>query len=157
IDLAFVCSLPYVEHEHLVEPVAAPVLSGQRYGGEPVYFSDVVVRADSPIRDFADLRSGAWAYNEKQSQSGYGITRDSLLRLGETRGFFGRVVEAGWHERCLSLIAAGEVDAAAIDSHVLETYLQAHPALAPALRVIATLGPSPIQPVVVSRRLPQSL
>ena len=28
VDLAFVCSLPYVEWAHLVEPLAAPVLSG---------------------------------------------------------------------------------------------------------------------------------
>src|SRR2546421_2824087 len=75
-DLAFVCSLPYVECAQLVEPLAAPVLSGERYGDRPIYFSDVVVHADSPICSFAELRGRSWAYNEPRSQSGYGITRD---------------------------------------------------------------------------------
>src|SRR6266851_7384114 len=34
---------------------------------------------------------------EPLSQSGYGITRYSLLRLGETQGFFGQVVKTGSH------------------------------------------------------------
>ncbi|HEY7564237.1 MAG TPA: phosphate ABC transporter substrate-binding protein, partial [Acidimicrobiia bacterium] len=46
-DVCFVCSLPYVmfEREGIspAEPIAAPVLQGDRYGGKPVYFSDVIV------------------------------------------------------------------------------------------------------------------
>jgi phosphonate transport system substrate-binding protein len=158
-DVAFVCGLAYVELADAgvvdVEPVAAPVLQGERYGGRPVYFSDVVVRRDRPFRSFADLRGRSWAYNEPHSQSGYGVTRHHLARLGETNGYFGRVVEAGWHERSLRMVCADEVDASAIDSHVLAVALRDEPGLAGVLRVIATLGPSPIQPVVASRRLPQ--
>src|SRR5262245_18796395 len=51
VDVGFVCGLPYVQLTHggeaPVEPVAAPVLEGNRYGGQPIYFSDVVVRRDS--------------------------------------------------------------------------------------------------------------
>lgn len=159
VDVAFVCGLAYVElsgrGEAPVEPVAAPVLRGKRYGGRPVYFSDVIVRHDSPVRSFADLCGRSWAYNEPHSQSGYGITRYYLVRLGETNGFFGRVVAAGWHERSLELVCSGEVDAAAIDSHVLAVALRDRPELAGLVRVIATLGPSPIQPVVAARRLPE--
>jgi phosphonate transport system substrate-binding protein len=160
-DFAFVCGLPYVEllrrGEPPVEPLAAPVLRGQRYGGQPVYFSDVIVRHDSPFHSFTDLRGRSWAYNEPHSQSGYGITRHHLLRCGETTGFFGAVVEAGWHERAIGLVCEGAVDASAIDSHVLAVALRDRPALAERLRVIDTLGPSPVQPVVASRRLPESL
>jgi phosphonate transport system substrate-binding protein len=160
-DVAFVCGLPYVEllrrGEPPVVPLAAPVLRGERYGGRPVYFSDVVVRRDSPYRSFADLRGRSWAYNEPHSQSGYGITRHHLLRQGEVHGFFGVVIEAGWHERALGMVCAGEVDATAIDSHVLAVTLRDRPELAGRLRVIDTLGPSPIQPVVAARRLPEPL
>ncbi|MCC6417387.1 MAG: PhnD/SsuA/transferrin family substrate-binding protein, partial [Gemmataceae bacterium] len=141
----------------LIEPLAAPVLQGERYAGRPVYFSDVVVRRDSPFQSFADLRGRSWSYNEPRSHSGYGVTRYWLVRLGETRGFFGRVLEAGWHERSLRLVAAGEVDASAIDSQVLAVALRDHPELAERLRVLATLGPSTIQPVVAARRLPEAL
>jgi phosphonate transport system substrate-binding protein len=157
-DVAFVCGLPYVERTSRgdcpVEPIAAPVLHGDRYSGRPIYFSDVIVRRDSPCYSFADLRGRSWAYNERLSQSGYGITRFVLARDGHARGFFGRVLEVGWHESAVRLVAAGECDASAIDSHLLEVMFRDEPELANELRVIETLGPSTIQPVVVSRRLP---
>src|SRR5262245_41355086 len=158
-DVAFVCGLPYVERtlcgDCPVEPIAAPVLLGARYGGRPIYYSDVIVRRDSPCRSFADLRGRSWAYNERHSQSGYGITRFVLARDGHAKGYFGRVVEAGWHERAVELVATGECDASAIDSQLLAVMFRDDPALADELRVIETLGPSTIQPVVVSRRLPR--
>src|SRR5262245_51715606 len=139
VDLAFACSLAYIEEPtlraHFV-PLAAPVLMGSRYGGEPVYYSDVIVRQGSPLRSFAELRGRSWAYNEPYSQSGYGVTRYHLARAGATRGYFGTVVAAGRHDRAIHLVAAGAVDAAAIDSHHLETYLRQCPELASALRVI---------------------
>jgi phosphonate transport system substrate-binding protein len=161
VDVAFVCGLPYVElsrgGEAPVEPLAAPVLRGERFGGRAIYFSDVIVHRDSRSRSFADLRGCSWAYNEPHSQSGYGVTRYHLVCRGETDGYFGRVVEAGWHEEALQLVARNEVDAAAIDCHVLGVALRARPELAARVRVIDTLGPSTIQPVVASRRLPHRL
>jgi phosphonate transport system substrate-binding protein len=159
-DAAFLCGLAYVELVDRgcpLEAVAAPVLRGERYRGQPVYFSDVLVRCDSPFHCFADLRGCTWSYNEPLSHSGYGITRYRLVQLGETNGFFGRVIEAGWHERSIRLLCSGEVDAAAVDSHVLSLALRDWPDLAGRLRVIDTFGPSTIQPIVVSRRLPEQL
>lgn len=160
-DAGFLCGLAYVEltagPEPALEPLAAPVPRGERYGGRPVYFSDVVVRRDSPFRRFADLRGRAWSYNEPLSHSGYGVIRYHLVRLGETRGFFGRVVEAGWHRRSLRLVCDREVDASAIDSQLLAVALRDRPELGRRLRVIESLGPSTVQPFVASRRLPASL
>src|SRR5262245_15536751 len=130
-EVAFVCGLPYVELVRragpVVEPLAAPLLKGRRYGGRPVYFSDVVVRRDSPYRTFADLRGRSWAYNEPCSHSGYGVTRYRLVLMGETRGFFGKVVEAGFHESSLRMVCSGEVDGSAIDSHVLALFRRDFP------------------------------
>jgi ABC-type phosphate/phosphonate transport system substrate-binding protein len=47
-------------------------------------------------------------------------------------------------------VHAGKVDASAIDSHVLALTLQDYPELADGLRIIDTLGPSTIQPVVAA-------
>jgi phosphonate transport system substrate-binding protein len=161
VDIAFVCGLPYIElargGEAQLEPLAAPILHGERFGGRAIYFSDVIVHRASRLESFADLRGCSWAYNEPHSQSGYGITRYHLVCRGETNGYFGRVVEAGWHEEALRLVACSAVDAAAIDCHVLAVALRAQPELAARVRVIDTLGPSTIQPVVASRRLPQRL
>ena len=160
-EVCFVCSLPYVTLERRgirpAIPVAAPVLRGGRYGGRPIYFSDVIVPRESPARSFDDLRGRSWAYNEALSHSGYGITRYHLLRLGETNGFFSEVIEAGFHETAIRMVAAGEVDGSAIDSQVLAIALRDDPGLGEALRLVDALGPSTIQPVAVSRRVPEAL
>lgn len=155
-DVCFVCSLPYVHFEREgiapAEPIAAPVLQGERYGDEPIYFSDVIVAADSDIDTFADLRGRSWAFNEPLSQSGYGITRYHLVTLGETNGYFGDVIEAGFHESAIRMVRDGEVDASAIDSQVLGIEMRENPELQDELRIIDSLGPSTIQPVAVSKR-----
>ena len=160
-EVCFVCSLVYVEFERRgmapMVPVAAPVLQGDRYGDRPIYYSDVIVHRDSPLSSFLDLRGRSWAYNEPLSQSGYGITRYHLVELGETHGFFGRVVAAGFHEEAIRMVAAHEVDASAIDSQVLAVALRDDPRLGRSLRVIDALGPSTIQPVAVSKRVPLEL
>ena len=158
IDAGFICGLPYVQLMRQVpapvELLAAPVLRGDRYAGRPIYFSDVIVRQDSPVRTFADLRGRSWAYNDTESHSGYNLTRHHVVKIGETHGYFARVVEAGYHQQAIRMVAAGEVDAAAIDSQVLAIELRDHPHLGEVLRVIHALGPSTIQPVVAARRLP---
>lgn len=159
-DVVFLCGLAYVEingDRPVLDALAAPVLRGARYAGRPVYFSDVIVRRDRPWQSFADLRGRSWAYNEPQSHSGYGITRYRLVRMGETRGYFGRVLGAGWHERAIRLVCSGAIDASAIDSQVLAVAVRDDPGLASRLRVIDALGPSTIQPVAADRRLPEAL
>jgi phosphonate transport system substrate-binding protein len=159
-DLGVICGLPYVwladRHPAPVQPLAAPVLAGDRYGGRPVYYSDVIVRHDSPVTCLEELRGRSWTYNEPASHSGHAVTLYSLVRMGARPGFFGRVVEAGFHQQAIRLVHAGAVDAAAIDSQVLAVELRDHPELA-GLRVIGALGPSTIQPVVAASRLPDRL
>ncbi len=161
IDVGFICGLPYIQLARQtpapVELLAAPVIAGERYGGRPVYFSDVITHRSSPFRTFADLRGRSWAYNDLDSHSGYNLTRQYLVRLGETRGFFSRVVEAGFHQRAIELVATREIDAAAIDSQVLAIELRDQPGLGEEVRVIETLGPSSIQPVVAARHLSADL
>jgi len=160
-DLGVICGLPYVwlaaRHPAPVEPLAAPVLDGARYGARPVYFSDVIVRRDSPITCLEELAGRSWAYNEPASHSGHTVTLYSLVRMGARPGFLGPLVEAGFHQRAIRLVASGGVDAAAIDSQVLGIELRDHPRLAGRLRVIGAFGPSTIQPVVAASRLPARL
>jgi len=160
-DLGVICGLPYVwlaaRCPAPVEPLAAPVLAGARYGGRPVYYSDVIVRQDSPISCLEELGGCSWAYNEPASQSGHTVTLYSLVRLGARPGFFARVVEAGFHQRAIRLVHSGAVDAAAIDSQVLAIELRDHPRLTDGLRVVGSFGPSTIPPVVAASRLPDQL
>lgn len=154
-DVCFVCSIPYLLFADAgridMEVVAAPVLRGDRYAGRPVYFSDVIVAATSPHRSFADLRGASWAYNEPFSHSGYVTVLHHLATLGVDRTYFSRMIEAGFHQDAIRMVADGRVDASAIDSQVLDVELRDHPELAGAVRRIGAIGPSTIQPVVVSR------
>jgi phosphonate transport system substrate-binding protein len=153
VDVAFVCSPPLLWLGDAVEAIAAPVLCDPRFGERPLYGSDVVVGARSAHRSLADLRGGRWAYNEPSSWSGYWTT---LARVGDW-SYFGEVVAAGSHQRALRMVANGEVDGSAIDAHVLAVELRDHHELAARLRVVETLGPAPIQPVVARAGLDPEL
>lgn len=160
-DIGFICGLPYVQLTRRRPPpvdlVAAPVLQGERYQDRPIYFSDVIVRRASPFQRFADLRGRSWSYNDPDSHSGYNVTRYRLVQMGETNGFFSQVIQAGWHQKSIRMVIEGTVDASAIDSQVLAIELRDHPAWASQLRVIDSLGPSSIQPVVAARQLPEHI
>ena len=127
--------------------------SEPRFQGQPLYCSEVVVRRDSGFRSLEDLRGARWAYNEPSSWSGYWVT---LARVGAWE-YFGAVVAAGSHRRALDMVAAGQVDGSAIDWQVLAVELRDHPELAEQLQVVDSLGPAPIQPVVVRTGLDPGL
>jgi phosphonate transport system substrate-binding protein len=125
------------------------VLTDPRFGGAPLYSSEVVVQADSTFRSLADLAGARWAVNEPSSWSGYWVT---LSRVGEW-SYFSQVVEAGSHQRALRMVADGRIDGCAIDCQVLAVELRKHPGLAARIRIVESLGPSPIQPVVARSTL----
>lgn len=161
VDVAFICGLPYVLMQQQAQPpvelLAAPVLCGQRYAEPPVYFSDVIVRQESSYQTFAELAGCRWAFNEEISYSGYRVVDHFLRQQRHDWGFFGEVVRAGSHQNAMKMVQAGTADAAAIDSQVLAVEKQQRPDLAAAVRVISSIGPSPMPPVVVARRLTAQL
>lgn len=161
IQILWLCGLPYVDKADLansdMELLAVPVPAGARYHGRPVYFSDVVVRRRSSFESFVDLRGASWAYNEPRSHSGFNVVRAYLAEIGQSKGFFGSVVESGAHSNSIELILSGAIDGAAVDSTVLEWLLSQRADLDDQLRVIDTIGPSPIPPWVISTKLSGSL
>ncbi|HEY1266120.1 MAG TPA: PhnD/SsuA/transferrin family substrate-binding protein [Candidatus Binatia bacterium] len=157
IHICWLCGWPYVlkaDRRADIELLGAPLPAGERYRDRPIYFSDIVVCRDSAFHSFADLHRSRWTYNEPLSHSGYNLVRWHLASLGVTRGFFGSVVESGAHSRSLRMVLDGTVDGAAIDSMVLEWELGHKPQLAGKIRVVGTLGPSPVPPWAISKKVP---
>lgn len=159
--VCFVCSIPYLLLSSAgrirMEVIAAPVLRGRRYAGLPIYFSDVIVGAHRPWRSIDELHGRRWAFNEPYSHSGFMVALHGLARLGAAASFIGEAIEAGFHDDAIQMVRDGRADWAAIDSQVLDLALRRDPRLRRDIRVIATLGPSTIQPVVASaRRLSRS-
>jgi phosphonate transport system substrate-binding protein len=162
VDVAFMCAPSFIWLRGLRPPPAellgvAPVFDDERNAGRPVYFCDVIVRDDAPIRTFSDLRGSAWAYNDKSSLSGYYGLLDKLAASGKDENFFGSVTCSGSHLDSIQAVLQGEADAAAIDSNVLRIRLRETPTLRNALRVIESWGPYPIQPIVVNSNLDPNL
>jgi phosphonate transport system substrate-binding protein len=156
-DIGFLCGLQYVHMKNLpacpVELLVAPVLQGQRYQHRPIYYSDVIVRRESSYASFDDLNGCIWAYNERVSHSGYNLVCYSLLERNKTPHYFGKTVATGSHLQSLQAILDGKADGAPIDSHLLDVLRQEKPEIAARIRVIDSLGPSTIPPLVISTRL----
>lgn len=161
IEILWLCGLPYVlkadAAESGVELLAAPIPRGERYRDRPIYFSDVVVRRDRPFQSFFDLHGASWAYNEPRSHSGFNVVRAYLAEFGRLDHFFGVVVESGAHLVSLEMVLDGQVDGSAIDSTVLEWLIGERAELSGEIRVIDSMGPSPIPPWVISRQVPKRL
>jgi phosphonate transport system substrate-binding protein len=161
IHVCWICGLPYVRKADAPNSniclLVAPVMRSARYKGQPIYFSDVVVRRESKFHTFSDLEGATWAYNERRSHSGFQIVSYQLSRTGRDWGFFGRVQESGAHRVSLQLVLSGKVDASAIDSTVLEMEYLRNPEIRTQIRVIDTLGPSPIPPWVILRTVPETV
>ncbi|MGH2751280.1 MAG: phosphate/phosphite/phosphonate ABC transporter substrate-binding protein [Actinomycetota bacterium] len=158
-DLGFMCAPSLVLLRQSDNPSielvpVAPVFADERAAGHPVYFSDVVVRSDSDVARFDDLRGRTWAYNDALSLSGWHSALQRLSTMGAGSEFFASTVVAGSHLESLRLVAEKRVDGAAIDSNVLIMERKRHPSRWGRVRVVESWGPFPIQPVVVRASLP---
>jgi len=144
-DIGFVCAPSYRVLRGTVELLPALVPLDPRAEGRPVYFADVVVKRDSEIRSFEQLKGKRWAYNDRNSRSGW----FSMLERAGSDDYFQEAIHAGSHLQSLDAVAGGRADAAAIDSNVL--------ALNPRhdLRVLESWGPYPIQPSIIRSAIPE--
>jgi phosphonate transport system substrate-binding protein len=157
LDLAFICGLPFIRHARAhpdqFQALVAPVMRSPRYQNRPVYFSDVIVRSESNIQQFADLVSQTFCYNDPGSNSGYYLLLHHLVEHQYPVDFFGQFVQSGSHQRSIRAVIAGQADCAAIDSIVLDQELQNHPDLVNQIRVIKSIGSVPVPPLIAAQQL----
>jgi len=162
VDIAFICGLPLIRHNRIakqpLEILAVPVMQGDRYQQQPIYFADIMVDADSNFYEFSDLAGSRFCYNDRGSNSGYNLIRYRILQhlksqtLPANHQFFQSSQASGSHQNSLQWIASGLADCAAIDSVVTAAELRQFPEIAQSLRVIESI-PSPIPPIAISSRL----
>jgi phosphonate transport system substrate-binding protein len=155
LDIAFICGLPFIRHQtlapHQLKAIVAPVMQAKRYQNRPVYFSDIIVAADSSLTALEDLRGKTWCYNDLGSNSGYYLLLHRLIEAGKNRSFLGKAKQSGSHQRSIQWVAEGIVDYAAIDSTVLEQELRNTPTRR--LRIIESIGACPMPPIVAAQHL----
>jgi phosphonate transport system substrate-binding protein len=157
VDCGFICGLPYVMLHDRPDPAAdllvVPLMKAPRYKGQPKYYSDLIVRNDSPYQTIQDLKGRTYVYNDELSNSGYNLPRYRLVQLGLTHGFFGKVTRSGSHEESIRMVASGQADASFVDSLVLDYDREKRLGHAHEVRVIESVGPAGICPLVVSTKL----
>lgn len=158
VDYGFMCACPDLvardEPSQAVEILAGPVLKNQRYGGKPIFFSDLIVRNDNSVKSLRDLAGRTYVYNGDLSLAGYTAPRSHLVDLGLTQGFFGKMLRSGSHRESIRMVAEGLADASYVSSLVLDYDRDKGLGYSAAVRVIESLGPSPAPPVVASSRTP---
>ncbi len=134
VDLAFVCSLPFVlgEREFGMESLAIPVVAGQ-----DTYRSYLIVRDDDPALSIHDLEGRSFAFSDSLSFSGRLVAVYWLDLLGHTaKEFFSSVIYTHSHDNSIRAVARGLVDGAVVDSLVWEKMLETEPDIAKRTRVI---------------------
>lgn len=169
VQIGFVCGLPYTQGlaQGGYELLAIPIMSTKKgafpdvKGYEDVpgkYYSYTIVRKDSPLRTWADLKGTSYAFNEIISNSGYNLPRAKLISLGaKDWKYFSKVVVSGSHEESIRLVANGTVEASSVDSLVLDYDRMLKDAAARNVRIIEHIGPAGIPPVVISKKADPSI
>lgn len=147
VDLAFVCSYAYVRvHDEFgAELVAVPEV-----GGKTTYRAYVIVRQDSGLENFGDLRGKRFAFVDPLSTTGY-LYPLAVLKLqgAGPADYFGSYIFTYSHDNSIKAVVNGVVDAASVESLVFEQFAQAEPALKGKVRVIQESPEFAAPPVVV--------
>ncbi len=147
LDLAFVCTRAYLEGQR---DFGMELLVAPQVRGETVYYSYLVVPAESQADKLADLRGKTFAFSDPLSNSGHLVPVYQLRQIGEKpETFFRTTLFTYSHDNSIKAVASKLVDGAAVDSLVYD-YLQIfQPEAVAGTRVIQRFGPYGIPPVVV--------
>ena len=156
LGLAMMCGLPFSQRAPRPTLVAAPVPSPARYGGLPVYFTDIVVRADAPYQRLEDTFGGVVGYTLADSMSGGVALANHLAPCREARGvrLYRKAVGNLIHARgVIDALAAGTIDVGPLDSYYHDLLRHNEPAFAQQVRIIASTEARPIPPLVATAAL----
>ncbi len=151
IDLAFICSGPYVEgkERYGFRLVVAPEIHGTHF-----YRSYLIVARNSPYHDLSDLRGKVFAFTDPDSLTGKRVPSHWVSEMGSRpEDFFASIIYTYSHDNSIVAVARGVVDGAAVDSLVWD-YLNAEkPQITSRTRVIKRSLPLAIPPLVAAGNL----
>ena len=143
----------------------AYVLANQKYGAQVIavsvnsqnatsYRSEILVRADSPIKTVADLKGKKFAWVDPASASGYLYPRALIAQVGDPDTFFSQQIFAGGHDKAVIALYNEQVDGAATYEGARQTVEKTLPDVMQKTRVIATSANIPNDNVAVRKGLP---
>lgn len=155
IDVAFVCSGPYVDAR---ERFGAEALVVPRVSGQGTYCAYIIARKPGRVGTFADLRGKVFAFTDPLSTTGKLYPSLLLTKLGRTaETYFARTIFTGGHDNSVEAVAHGLADGAAVSSLVWEGLAKSGSSAAAQTKVIGRSLPFGMPPVVVHPRLDPEL
>jgi phosphonate transport system substrate-binding protein len=155
IDLAFICSGPYVvgKEKYGFELLATPEVQNSHF-----YQSYLIVNKTSRFRNLNDLRGQVFAFTDPDSNTGKLVPTYWLSQMGERpETFFNKTIYTYSHDNSILAVAKSLVDGAAIDSLIWDYYHRKNPIFTSKTRIIRKSEPYGIPPIVASPFLASEL
>jgi phosphonate transport system substrate-binding protein len=155
IDLAFICSGPYVDgkEKYGFELLATPEVQKSHF-----YQSYLIVNQASQFQGLEDLRGQVFAFTDPDSNTGKLVPTYWISRMGEhPETFFSKTIYTYSHDNSILAVAKALVDGAAVDGLIWEYYHRKNPIFTSKTRIIRKSEPYGIPPIVASRFLAPDL
>jgi ABC-type phosphate/phosphonate transport system substrate-binding protein len=147
----FMCGLPYSRAEIQPDILVAPVPSPAGFSGKPCYWSDLVVRADSPFQTLSDTFGHRLALTVRDSQSGYAAPLRLLAAHGGTEPLYAEVIAPRITPvGAITAVTEDLADVAPVDAYAFRLLQRFRPELTDRVRVVARTDIRPIPPLIAS-------
>jgi ABC-type phosphate/phosphonate transport system substrate-binding protein len=152
----FMCGLPYSLAAPRPHLVVAPIPSPAAYGGRACYWSDVVVRADSPFQSLEQTFGHRLALTTPESQSGYAALLHALMPYGGAKPLYREIVEPRFTPMgALTAVIENKAEVAPLDSYAFALIAKHAPDLAARVRIIKSTEPTAVPAFVASGESPK--
>jgi ABC-type phosphate/phosphonate transport system substrate-binding protein len=156
----FMCGLPYSCANPKPTLIAAPVPAPAEFAGLPKYWSELVVRSDSPFHDLESTLGGKLCLTAPNSQSGYAAALQYLMAFDEARTAKAGGARSPLYREiaapavtpfgAVTAVIAGAADVAPIDAYAYRLLQKHRGDLTSKLRIVARTARTPIPPLVAS-------
>ena len=134
LDVAMTCTGIYT---HAALAGGARLVAKPKYEGDLTYHGLLVVRAESPVESFDDLRGKEIIFTDPESFTGHILPIAEIIRRGhDPERFFSRARFAGCHDVAIKGVDRRIADAAAVSSIKWHLMTRDDPTLADRLRVV---------------------
>ncbi len=155
IDLAFICSGPYVvgKKKYGFELLATPEVQKSHF-----YQSYLIVNKASQFQSLEDLKGQVFAFTDPDSNTGKLVPTYWLGQMGkQPETFFSKIIYTYSHDNSILAVAKTLVDGAAIDGLIWQYYHQKNPTFTSKTRIIRKSEKYGMPPIVASRFLASDL
>lgn len=153
---AFMCGFPFAKSNPRPKLIAAPLPEGSRYGGQPIYFTDLVTRSEAPFEKIEDTFGHRIGWTVDHSHSGFNALRHHLLPYAIARGaplFAQSIGPLITPRRVVEALLKDEIDIGPLDSYALDLLRRHEPALVAQLKSVETTQAAPIPPLIATANL----